>query len=106
MPKTCYCGLKSNKKICKCAVITPLLAYIFAKRNLHKGCTFFFHNYNYQGDTGKCINKVAILDNKQLLSNMIGCEATQVPYTTRIAFLRDSYTFCSNYPAILCIILL
>ena len=35
---------------------------------------------------------------------MMNHKATQVPYTTRIAFLADSYTFCLNIPAILCII--
>ena len=64
----------------------------------------FFHNHNYQGGIGKFIYRALMLDNKQLLSNLIDCEATQVPYTTRIAFLVDNYTFCSNYPAILCII--
>ena len=64
----------------------------------------FFHNYNYEGITGNFIYKALILDNKQLLSNMIDCKATQVPYTTRISFITDSYIFCSNFPAILCII--
>ena len=31
-------------------------------------------------------------------------EAIQVPYTTTVAFLTDSCIFCSNFPAILCII--
>ena len=64
----------------------------------------FFHNHNYQGCTGKFIYKALILDNKQLLSNMIDREAAQVTYTTRNAFLTVSYIFCSNHPAILCII--
>ena len=64
----------------------------------------FFHNHNYQEGTGKFIYKASILGNKQLLSNMIDHKATQVPYTTRIAFLTDSYIFCSNFPAILYII--
>ena len=50
------------------------------------------------------IYKALILENKQLLSNMIEQEATQVPQTTRIALLADSYISCSNVPAILCII--
>ena len=45
-----------------------------------------------------------MLDNKQLLSNTTDYEATQVPYTIRIAFLTDSYIFFSNFPAILYII--
>ena len=57
-----------------------------------------------QGGTGELMYKASILGNKQLLSNMIDQEATQVPYTTRIAFLTDSYIFYLNYPAILCII--
>ena len=64
----------------------------------------FFHNHNYQRGAGEFIYKALILDNKQLLSNMIDYKATQVPYTTEIAFLADSYILCSNYPAILCII--
>ena len=39
----------------------------------------FFHNHNYQGSTGKFINKALILVNRQLLSSMIDHEATQVP---------------------------
>ena len=64
----------------------------------------FFHNYNYQGGIGEFLYKALILGNKQLLSNTIDREATKVPYTTRITFFVDSYIFCSNYPAILCII--
>ena len=64
----------------------------------------FFHNYNCQEGTGKFICKALILDNKQLLSNMIDCKAVQLPYTTRNTFLTHSYIFCSNHPAILCII--
>ena len=81
--------------------------YIFVKRNVHKkGVVYiFFHNNNYQGGTGKFIYKASIIGNKQLLSsNMIDREATQVLHTTRITFLADSYIFCWNYPAILCII--
>ena len=69
----------------------------------------FFHNHNYQGGTvyiGKFIYKALILDNKQLLSNMKDHETTQVPYTTRIAFLAGRYTFCSSFQAILCIIVI
>ena len=66
----------------------------------------FFHNHNYQGYIGKFIYKASILDNKQLLLNMIDREAAQVTYTTRNAFLTDSYIFCSNFLAILCIIVL
>ena len=36
----------------------------------------FFCNHNYQGDTGEFIYKASILANKQLLSNMMDCEAT------------------------------
>ena len=35
---------------------------------------------------------------------MIDREARQVLYTTKAAFLADGYIFCSNFPAILCII--
>ena len=52
----------------------------------------------------KFMYKALILDNKQLFSNMIDDQATQVSHNTRIAFLVDSYIFCSNFPAILCII--
>ena len=41
----------------------------------------FFHNHNYPGGIGKFIYKAAILDNKQLLSNMIDHETTQAPHT-------------------------
>ena len=44
MPKMCYCRLKSIRRICKHALITPLLPYIFVKRNVHKqghGCCTF-----------------------------------------------------------------
>ena len=44
MPKTCYFGLKSSRRICKHALITHLLAYIFVKRKVRKKgrdrCTF------------------------------------------------------------------
>ena len=106
MPKTCYCGLKSSK-ICKYALIIPLLAYICVKKHTQGGAwllSIFFCNRNFQGGTGEFIYKASILGNKQLLTNMIDCEATSLPYTTRIAFLADSYMFCSNYPVILFII--
>ena len=64
----------------------------------------FFHNHNYQGGSGKFIYKASILDNKQLLSNIIDHKATQVPHTTRNAFLMHGYVFCSKHPTILCII--
>ena len=35
---------------------------------------------------------------------MIDHKATQMSYATRIIFFADNYTFCSNYPDILCII--
>ena len=53
----------------------------------------FFHNHNYQEGTGKFIDKASIFDSKQLLSNMTAHEATQVPHTTRIVFLADSYLY-------------
>ena len=53
----------------------------------------FFHNYNYQEDTGKLIYKALILDNKQLLSIMRDRKATQVTYTSRNTFLADGYIF-------------
>ena len=40
----------------------------------------FFHNHNCKGGTGKFIYRASILDSKQLLSNMIDYEATQVLY--------------------------
>ena len=70
-------------------LITPLLAYTFVKINVcmkGHGTVHFFHYHNYKGDTGEYIYKVLILDKKQHLSNMIGHEATQMIYTTRIAF--------------------
>ena len=38
----------------------------------------FLPNYNKQEGTDKFIYTPSILDNKQLLSNMIDCKATQV----------------------------
>ena len=51
----------------------------------------FFHIHNFIREV-----QVLILDNKQLVSNMIDREATQIPYTTRIVFLTDSYVVLSN----------
>ena len=79
MPKTCYCGLKSSRKICRYVLITSLLAYIFVEKHMQEGAWsmyIFFHNHSYQGDTGKFIYKASMLDNKQLLSNMIDYKAT------------------------------
>ena len=88
MTKICYCGLQSSRRICKYVLIMPLLAYIFVKKCTQEGAWslyIIFHNHNYQGGIGKFIYKALILGNKQLLSNMVDCEATQVPYTTKIA---------------------
>ena len=71
-------------------MITPLLAYIFVKEMYTWRGLVAVHNHNYQGGTGKFIYKTSILDNKQLLSNMMDHEATQVPHTTRIVFLADN----------------
>ena len=104
MPKTCYCGLKSSNRICKYALIMPHLAYIYVK-NVHKkrrGCCAFS-----SAITGRCRwmyvqgfdirQQTACLKHDRSRSHIS-------PYTTRIAFLVDSYIFCLNYPAILCII--
>ena len=73
----CYCGLKSNKRICKYALITPLLAYIFVKRNVRKkGVVALQFLLQSQGGTGEFMYKALILGNKQLLSNMIDREAS------------------------------
>ena len=56
----------------------------------------FFYDHNYQEDTGKFIYKASILDNKQLLSNMTHHKAPQVPYTSIITFLTDSYVYFSQ----------
>ena len=109
MSKTCYCGVKSSKRTRKYALLTLLLAYVFVKRNVHKKghghCTFSSTiKIIREVQVNLSVYKALILDNKQLLSNTIDYEATQVSYTTRIAFLVDSYIFCSNYPAILFII--
>ena len=63
----------------------------------------FLPQSQLSGSTGKFIYKALILCDKQPLSNMIDCEPTQVSYI-RITFLTDSYIFCSNFLAILCII--
>ena len=51
------------------------------------------------------IYKALILDNKQLLSNRVDREATQVPYTIRNAFFADSYIFYLNFPSIFVLLL-
>ena len=86
---------------------TPSCVHFCKKEHMQEGSwllCIFFYNHNYQGGTGKFIYKASILGNKQLLSNIIDCKATQVLHITRIAFLADSVISCSNYPAILCII--
>ena len=69
----------------------------------------FLHNHNYQGGKGKFIYKALILGNKQLLSNMIDCEATKVPYITSdclphrqfyIMLKLHSQSLCYSYIAI------
>ena len=105
MSKMCYCGLKSSRRICKHALITPLPSckHFCKKKHMQEGVWLlyiFFHNHSCQGGTGKFIYKASILDSKQLLSNIIDHKARQVPYPTRIA---DSYVFCSNHSAILSI---
>ena len=45
----------------------------------------FIHSHNYQG--GKSSYKALMLDIKQVLSNMLNHEATQVPHATTNAFL-------------------
>ena len=62
----------------------------------------FFHNHNYQGGAGKFISKALILDNKQLISNMIDCEATQVPLSPELLSSQiATYILYSNYPVTL-----
>ena len=61
------------------------------------GCCVFFCNHNYQGGTSEFIYKASILGNKQLLWNMVDCEAMQVPYINWIAFFTDRFISCSNY---------
>ena len=81
MPKLCYCGLKSRKSICKYALIMPLLAYTFVKETFtRRGMVAVHFLLQSQGGTSELMNKSLILSNKQLLSNMIDCEATQVPH--------------------------
>ena len=108
MPTMCYCRLQSSRRVCKYTLIMPLLAYIFKKEIYARRGMVAVHILPQSQCTGKFIYKALILDNKQLLSTMIECKATQVPYTTRIALLADSYShiFCSNFPAILCIIVI
>ena len=106
MPKTHYCGLQSSTRICKYALITPLLVKNFVKRNLCKkrcGCCTSSTITIIREIHVNLFTRFLMLDNKQLLSNMIAHEATQVPYNTKIYLLADSYIFCSNFPAILCI---
>ena len=68
------------------------------------GVVFVHFLLQSQGGTGEFMYKASILGIKLFLSNMTDREATQVPNITWIAFLTDSYIFCLNYPAILCII--
>ena len=105
MPTMCYCRLQSSRRVCKYALIMPLLAYIFKKEMYARRGMVAVHILPH---TGKFIYKALILDNKQLLSTMTECKAIQVLYTTRIALLAGScsHIFCSNFPAILCIIVI
>ena len=96
-----------QKNLQICIDHAPSCVHFGKKKRTQKGVWslyIFFHNHNYQEGTGKFNYKASILDNKQLLSNMIDRKATQVPYTTRMSFLTDSYIFCSNFPAIFYII--
>ena len=109
MLKTCYCGLKSNRKFCNYVLIMSLLAYIFVKRNLcmqkgHCRCTFSSATTIIKNvQVNLSMYKASILENKQLLSSMIDQKAIQVTYTTSIVFLTNSYIFCLNFPAILAV---
>ena len=80
MPKTCYCGLKSNKRFCKYALIIPLLMYILLKRNVHKkgrGCYAFSSAIIIIREVQVNLStRLHTLVNKQLLSSMIDHEAT------------------------------
>ena len=108
MHTMCYCGLKSNRRICKYALIMPLLAYSFVKKCAQEKVWWlyiFFHNHNYLGGTGKFIYKALILDMRQFLSSITDCEATQIPQlvcvsafsltiATNILFLSESVFSC------------
>ena len=87
-----------------CIDHAPSYVRFCKKKSMQEGVWLlyiFFHNHNYQVNF---IYMASILENKQVLSNMIDYETTQVSYITRIAVLADSYIFCSNFPPILCII--
>ena len=75
MPKTCYCGLKLTNKVCKYALIMPLLAYIFVEKKTYARRGVTAVHFLLQGGTGEFMYKTSRLGNKQL-SNMIDREAT------------------------------
>ena len=88
---------------------TPSCIHFCKRKHTQEGTWslyIFLHNHNYQEDTGKFIYRTLILDNKQLLSNMICNAKSQKCHTSpELSSLQiHSYTFYSNYPAILCII--
>ena len=95
MSKTCYCRLKSSRRICKCASIMHLLEYvlyIFVKRKVckegHGHCTFSFTiTIIREVQVNLSSYKALMLDIKQVLSNMLNHEATQVPHATTNTFL-------------------
>ena len=98
-----------QKNLQICIDHTPSCIYFCKKKRTQEGAwllCIFFCNHNYQGGTDEFIYKASILSNKQLLLNMIDHETIKVPHTTRIAFLTNRYIFCSNYPAIFCIIVI
>ena len=109
MPNMYYCGLQSSRKIfANMYWSRPFLPTFFCKKKcMQEGAWslyIFFQSHKYQGSTGKFIYKASILRDKQLLSNMIDCKPTKVSCIIRIAFLADSYIFCSNFLASLYII--
>ena len=56
MPKKCYCVIISSNRICKYALITPLLAYIIVKRNVYKSGLVAVHFLlQSQGGTGESV---------------------------------------------------
>ena len=91
-----------QKNLQICVYQAPSCVHFCKKKHTQEG--MFFQNHNYQGGTGK-YTRLRYQTTNSSSQHMMDREATQVPYTTSIVFLADSYIFCSNFPAILALFL-
>ena len=86
MHQKCLNGLLwtriKQKNLQICIDHAPSCIHFCKKKRTQEGewlLYIFFHNHNYKGGAGKLIYGASMLDSKQLLSNVIDYEATQVP---------------------------